>query len=101
VGGRTAAAHPRLVVESQISATLQGVAALDTLAFEQRDIVTLCRTTYSIAEVSARVGLPYGVVRVLVSDLLTSGHIQLHGAVDEDGPSDEILEKVLDALQSR
>jgi len=43
------------------------------LALEQRSIVELCRETLSIAEVSARLGIPINVVKILVGDLVDAG----------------------------
>ena len=46
---------------------------LASLQFEKRDIVLLCRRPQPIAEVAARVKIPLGVARVLVSDLTAAG----------------------------
>ena len=101
VGGRTESAQPKLAVETLVRTTGLGVVSLGTLALESREIATLCRTPQSLAEVAARLRLPYGVARVLVGDLVANGVVMVHGPVDDDGPSDSILEKVLDALRTR
>ena len=47
---------------------------------EQRRILALCSTQFeSVAEVSAHLRLPVGVVRVVVGDLLESGQVRVHG----------------------
>jgi hypothetical protein len=101
VGGRTVASEPRLAMETLLAATAAG-ATSSTLTLERRDIVKLCRTPQSLAEVAARLHLPFGAARVLVGDLCVSGHLEVFGtSADDDGPDDETLEKVLDALRSR
>lgn len=40
-------------------------------------IVALCSAGPSVAEVAARLDLPLGVVRVLIGDLVTSGHLRI------------------------
>jgi hypothetical protein len=88
-------------METLVSATANG-ATSGTLTLERRDIVRLCRTPQSVAEVAARLHLPLGAARVLVGDLCVSGQLEVYGtSADADGPDDETLEKVLDALRSR
>jgi hypothetical protein len=101
VGGRTTPAEPRLAVEALISTTPHGLDSLPTLSLEQRDIAVLCRDSRPLVEVAATLGLPYGVVRVLVGDLAASRVVAVHGAADEDGPDETTLEKVLHALRTR
>lgn len=102
VGGRTSTAGPRLAVETQVRTTPKGETVEPTLTLERREIVRLCRTPQSLVEVAARLRLPFGAARVLVGDLCGSGHLVVHSvATGDDGPDDETLEKVLDALRSR
>ncbi|MPY91940.1 MAG: DUF742 domain-containing protein [Acidimicrobiia bacterium] len=101
VGGRTTPAQPRLAVEALVSTTEHGLANLAALSLEHRDITDLCREPHSVAEVAARLRLPYGVARVLVGDLASSGLVSVHGAADPDGPDDTTLEEVLHALRAR
>lgn len=60
-------------IEAQVLTTALGASA--RLFFEQRDIVALCTTTRSVAEVAATLGLHIGVARVLVADLAAPGHL--------------------------
>jgi hypothetical protein len=102
VAGRTSASGPRLAVETLVRTTPGGEAVESTLTLERRDIVRLCRDPQSVAEVAARLELPYGAARVLIGDLCEAGHLAVHGeTTGDDGPDDETLEKVLDALRSR
>jgi hypothetical protein len=102
VGGRTVASEPHLAVETLVAATAGASASDSALSLERRDIVRLCRTPQSVAEVAARLHMPFGAARVLVGDLCVTNHLEVYGtAADEFGPDDETLEKVLHALRSR
>lgn len=74
--GRTTGAAGTLRVETMVEAN--PLAGLINLAFERRDIVELCQTAQSVAEVSAHLGLPLGVVGVLVADLVDEGALRIH-----------------------
>jgi Protein of unknown function (DUF742) len=54
----------------------------------REDIVKLCAARPSIAEIAARLALPLGVARVLVGDLVESGHLRVLATLD-DGTSVE------------
>lgn len=80
-GGRTRFGQV-LLVETLISALHQppGAGSAPTLPELER-ICELCQGQMrSIAEVSALLRLPLGVVRVWVSDLVDAGRIRVHGA---------------------
>jgi hypothetical protein len=67
---------------------------------ELRAIVELCRGTRSVAEVSALLRIPLGVVRVLISDLADQGRIRVYGTGHEPGcPDRALLERVLSGLR--
>jgi hypothetical protein len=58
----------------------------------------------SVAEISAALHVPFGVARVLVSDLAEAGYLtaSMPIGVDENGrPTRQILERLLDGLRSR
>jgi hypothetical protein len=56
-----------------------------------------CRRRQSVAEVSALLSLPLGVVRVLVGDMADEGLVRVHGpAGDGRGPDPALLQRVLD-----
>jgi Protein of unknown function (DUF742) len=75
--GRARAVDSSIEIETQVSATETGRAALAQLQFEQRDIVELCRGPLSVAEIAARLDLHLGVVRVLVGDLTALGYLSV------------------------
>jgi hypothetical protein len=63
-------------------------------------IVELCRRMRSVAEISALLRMPLGVVRVLISDLADQGRIRVYGTGHEPGSPDRaLLERVLSGLR--
>ncbi|WP_436773128.1 DUF742 domain-containing protein [Yinghuangia sp. YIM S09857] len=67
---------------------------------EVRAIIVLCRGVRSVAEVSALLGLPLGVVRVLISDLAAQGRISVYQTAGQTGPPDRaLLERLLGGLR--
>jgi hypothetical protein len=73
------------------------------LVLERFAIVQLCRRPHSVAEVSAHLRLPVGVVRVLVADLVAEGFVHVNLPLDPraDGVVDRVLlERVLAGLEA-
>jgi hypothetical protein len=68
---------------------------------EYAQIVRLCRTPQSVAEVAATVKLPLAVTKILVGDLIGEGHLIFRAPVQpEAGPGDlNILRAVLDGIR--
>ncbi|MCJ1680750.1 DUF742 domain-containing protein [Streptomyces sp. APSN-46.1] len=67
---------------------------------EMPAIVEVCRRMRTIAEISALLKLPLGVVRVLVSDLADQGRIRVYGTGHGSGrPERALLERVLSGLR--
>ncbi|MFI2289086.1 DUF742 domain-containing protein [Streptomyces niveus] len=67
---------------------------------EMRAIVELCRRMRTVAEISALLSIPLGVVRVLLSDLADQGKIRVYGTGhDSDHPDRALLERVLGGLR--
>jgi hypothetical protein len=73
--GRAEPVDHTLEIEAQVMTTELGMAVYSRLSFEERDIVALCTTTMSVAEVAARLKLHVGVARVLVADLAALGYL--------------------------
>jgi hypothetical protein len=67
---------------------------------ETRAIVELCRRMRSVAEISALLRIPLGVVRVLLSDLADQGRIRVYGTGHPGNPDRALLERVLSGLRS-
>jgi hypothetical protein len=69
---------------------------------EYRLAVELAATPISIVEIGASLGIPVGVARVLVSDLVNAKYLVVHLPPTTDGgPAPEILERLLDGLRAR
>ena len=56
-------------------------------------ILGMCDTR-SVAEVSALVNMPIGVVRVLLSDLVEQGNVSVQATITENSSRDERLELI-------
>lgn len=97
-GGRT---HPRyeLAVEALVS-TMFVERDLSSRTPEVQAICELCREVRSVAEVSALLRMPLGVVRVLIADLANDGvvHVRETPVQDDGQPDLTLLERVLSGL---
>jgi len=94
-GGRTRPAQEGLAVESLVQAE-PGVAT-ETLRFEARRIVEICWQPTSIAELSAALAVPLGVVRVLVSDLVDDRRVTV---VRREQLSIQMMERIRDRVRA-
>ena len=83
-GGRT---RPRyqLAIEALVSTTA-APDQLQGLLPEHQRICHLCLEVKSVAEVSALVGIPLGVARILVADLAEAGLVAIHQPGHEGSP---------------
>lgn len=72
-GGRTRPVRDGLRIETMVHATPAAMYA--PLEFELRHIVEFCQTPRSIAEIAATLGMPLGVARVLVADLVVGSMV--------------------------
>jgi hypothetical protein len=100
-GGRTATAHQDLEMETLVQAVIAPAARGAHLGREQRSIAALCQDVLSVAEISARLDLPLGVVRVLVGDMALEGLLFLYRPRSEPTRSDlALLERVLHGLRN-
>jgi hypothetical protein len=77
-GGRVRAANSDLPLEALVE-SIEGAAGAQGLPPEKRAILQHAAHTFvSVAELSALLRLPLGVVRVLVTDLSESGLVRVH-----------------------
>lgn len=76
---------------------------LSGLSPEKRRVMELCRGgALSIAEVAGHLALAISVTKVLLSDLIDSGHIITRAPVPAAQlPDAQLLQEVLDGLRSR
>ncbi|GGX41502.1 hypothetical protein GCM10010515_05580 [Streptomyces fructofermentans] len=76
---------------------------LTGLSPEKRDLMELCGPgALSVAEVAGHLSLPVSVTKVLIADLMDSGHVVTRAPVPSARPSEtRILQEVLDGLRAR
>jgi Protein of unknown function (DUF742) len=101
-GGRT-----RAEIELPIEVTVETVASRGELDWAPGDvrtvIVRLCHARPSIAEISSYADLPIGVTRVLVGDLVESGHLRVHATLTDRSTATErrrLIERTLSGLRA-
>ncbi|HWS35706.1 MAG TPA: DUF742 domain-containing protein [Actinoplanes sp.] len=96
--GRTDGGDPDIGMETQV--TLVPGAPVSRLTPETRAIVAICEDSpISVAEISARLRLHLGVVRILVGDLRASGQLDVH-VLENDTPDPETIMRVIRGLRS-
>ncbi|MFI6784180.1 DUF742 domain-containing protein [Micromonospora sp. NPDC050276] len=102
--GRVAGADPAIGLETQVTARVDSgwwagpPGAL--LAPELQTIIALCAEPISVAEISARARLHFGVVRVLVGDLRAAGHLDVHVTDTDDAVDPDLILRVIDGLRA-
>lgn len=100
------AGRTRPDIELSIEATVEAVAARESdwgSADIREWIVQMCGVRQSIAEISSHVDAPIGVTRVLVADLIASGHLHLHATLADRttvGDQRRLIERTLDGLRA-
>jgi hypothetical protein len=101
-GGRT-----RAGIELPIEVTVETLVPSGELDWEPGDvrtmIVQLCRSRPSIAEIASYATLPIGVTRVLVGDLVESGHLRVHATLTDRSTATErrrLIERTLSGLRA-
>jgi hypothetical protein len=98
-GGR---AHPTRNIFDLVTLVIAARRDLTGLNPEQRRVMELCRGgALSVAEVAGHLLLPVSVTKVLLSDLVDSGHVVTRAAPEADAPDDRLLREVLDGLRAR
>jgi hypothetical protein len=99
--GRTEPARD-IAIEAILVTTARGRQEGIYAGRDKHAIAMMCDVTpQSLAEVSARMRMPLGVTRVLVSDMAVDGLLSLHEPFEEDTDDDRLnmLERVLSGLQ--
>lgn len=97
-GGRTRTSH-QLLVETLVSVPQYDPALSDALMPESRTLYERARSQASIAELSAALNQPLGVVRVLISDLAAEGALFIHPTAHAYQHDMHVLERILDGLK--
>ncbi|HEX4724841.1 MAG TPA: DUF742 domain-containing protein, partial [Pseudonocardiaceae bacterium] len=68
---------------------------------EHRSVSALCRYPLSVAEVAAKLSIPLGVARVVLSDMAELGLISIHRTFADDDIAAHLvlMERVLSGLR--
>lgn len=94
------AGQDSIAIETQVVTTDRGRTAVDELGFERRDIVSLCGNPLSVAEIAAELSLHLAVVRVLVGDLSSDGHLSVYLPNTDASTDVETLLRVIRGLRA-
>lgn len=98
--GRSQPVDDSLEIEAQVATSSEAATSPGTLTFEHRDIVELCRTTMSVAEIAALLRLHIGVTRVLVADLAARGYVVVRRPDAALGQDLGLIERVIRGLKA-
>ena len=100
-GGRSEAPAGDFTLSAIVQAVPGAPIGEGELTLEQSTIVQLAERPVSVSEIAARLGLPLGSVRVILSDLRDAGLIAVPRSRDAgERPSMQLLEQVLSGLNS-
>jgi Protein of unknown function (DUF742) len=99
-GGRTRASVD-LQLETLISTSDLGCDEALLNQVEYRAVGTLCRHPHSVAEVAAKLSVPLGVAKVILSDMAELGLISIHRTFADDDIAAHLvlMERVLSGLR--
>lgn len=101
-GGRTRTSRIELdlvtlvVAVPHVPGSAEGPINPEAVDPEYRAILELCRLPTSIAEISARLDLPLGVVKVLVGDMIERRQVIFRAGI---APAPDVLQAVLEGIR--
>jgi hypothetical protein len=98
--GRTKS-HYDLRMETLVSTTELGGNEAAISQVEHQTVAALCRHPHSVAEVAAKLSVPLGVARVILSDMVDLGLTSVHQtfADDDEAANLVFMERVLSGLR--
>jgi hypothetical protein len=102
-GGRTRSSGRALPLESLVTAS-ESAGSRGHLQAEHRAILDMAVRAVSLVEIGARLQVPVGVARVLVTDLADTGYLVVHApppSTAAGGPTAEMLTRLLEGLRAR
>ena len=102
-GGRTEPADGEVLDLIAVVVVMHGTGAHEVagLSPEHRRILAMCERPVTVADVAAETGLPLGVVRVLLADLIQQVKISvLPLRRADEQPSADLLKEVLHGLRA-
>jgi len=98
-GGRTA---PKIELPVEATLRRESNGSVEPTDGNLVSILEVCDKR-SVAEVSAHVKMPIGVVRVLLGDLIEQGHVRVQATLTADSSQDErreLIERTLRGLRT-
>jgi uncharacterized protein DUF742 len=95
-GGRTRTDQADLDLITLVVASRGRHAETDSMDPEYVSILTLCQSPTSVAEISATLNLPLGVVKVLLGDLIDQKLVNFRTALS---PDNDVLQAVLNGIR--
>ena len=99
-GGRTRPSSGEFDLIALIVAIQPAAVVGGELGPEQAAIIELCQRPTSVAEISAHLDLPVGIVRVFLGDLLDSGFILTREPRRAAHANEPVLRAVINGLRS-
>ena len=100
-GGRTRPRGERYFDLIDVVARSGRPAETFSVSPERTRILALCRDPIAVADLASAMGLPLGVVRVLLDDLVHEGLIEVRVAAPRGRMTDQhVLKQVLDGLHA-
>lgn len=97
--GHVSPVDEALEIEAQVATTDLGVTARALVAFERRDILSVCTSAVSVAEIAAKLGLHIGVARILVAELAAHGYLMVRRPGTLLGNDLATIERVIRGLE--
>jgi hypothetical protein len=97
--GRTRSARTDLNMITLVVANGHENASMEP---EYMDIMGICEHPQSIAEISAKLGLPLAVIKILIADLIEGGFLIFRSppsTINSEPPDMYILQAVLDGIR--
>ncbi|RNL84614.1 DUF742 domain-containing protein [Halostreptopolyspora alba] len=94
--------NPSNVELDLVSVVIAANAEVDELSLEpeQVRILDICREPQSVAEVASYLDVPVAVVKVLLGDLISRGHVLARAPYTAESPvSRELLQAVLNGIE--
>lgn len=105
-GGRTGRDAPQIALEAQVVTTRAGHENRHLYRFEAGRIIDMAGQQMALVELSARLDVPVGVIRVITADLARRGAVQILDPPTGQTTSLDayqyttLLRKVLDGIKS-
>jgi hypothetical protein len=98
-GGRTRSGNERVSLESMVVRGEASLSNRDRFESERQQLVELCSQAQSMAELSAKLRLPIGVVCILAGDLAESGVLTVYEAPVDVADDVELIDLLIDVLR--